>query len=82
LVKGTKTLIFQGTSDRDGAVIFNCADEETVERLRSLMTVFTIKEGLQLCVMGVYELPKSNQVVVHVQNPEMTAKEAIELQTE
>ena len=46
------------------------------------MTVLTIKEGLQLCVMGTDELPKSNQVVVHVQNPEMTAKEATELQTE
>jgi hypothetical protein len=36
LVKGTKAPIFQGTSDRDGAVIFNCADVETGEWLKSL----------------------------------------------
>ena len=52
LVKGTKALIFQGTSDRDGAVIFNCVDVETVEWLKSLMTVLTIKEGLQLRALG------------------------------
>ena len=48
LVKGTKAPIFQGTSDRDSAVIFNCTDVETVEGLKSLTTVLTIKEGLQL----------------------------------
>ena len=36
LVTGTKAPIFQGTSDRDGVVIFKCADIETVEWLKSL----------------------------------------------
>jgi hypothetical protein len=53
LVMSTKAPIFQGTSDRDGAVIFNCADLETVEWLKSLTTVLTIKEGLQLRAVGV-----------------------------
>ena len=52
LVRGTKAPIFQGTSDRDGAVIFNCADVETVEWLKSLTTVLTIREGLQLRALG------------------------------
>ena len=68
LVKGTKAPIFQGTSDRDGAVIFNCADAETVEWLKSLTTVPKIKEGLQLRAVGVDKLPKCHRVVVHVED--------------
>jgi hypothetical protein len=64
---------------RDGAVIFNCADVETVEWLKSLTTVLTIKEGLQLRVLGVDELPKCHRVVVHVEDPEMSVKEMLEL---
>jgi hypothetical protein len=45
LVKGTKASIFQGTSNRDDAVIFNCANEETVEWLKSITTVLSIKEA-------------------------------------
>jgi hypothetical protein len=45
LVMGTKAPIFQGTSERDGTVIFNCADIETVEWLKSLTTALTIKKG-------------------------------------
>jgi hypothetical protein len=52
LVKGTKAPIIQGTSDRDGAVIFNCADVQNVEWLKSLTTVLTIREGLQLRALG------------------------------
>jgi hypothetical protein len=39
LVRGTKAPNFQDTSDRDGAVIFNCADVETVEWLKSLTSL-------------------------------------------
>ena len=78
-VKGTKTPIFQGTSDRDGAVIFNCADVEAFEWLKSLTTVLMIKEGLQLRALGVVELPKRHRVVVHVEDPEMSVKETLEL---
>jgi hypothetical protein len=57
LVMGTNAPNFQGTSDTYGAVIFNCADVETVEWLKSLTTVLTIKEGLQLRALEVDELP-------------------------
>jgi hypothetical protein len=79
LVRGTKAPIFQGTSDRDGAVIFNCADVETVEWLKSLTTVLMIKEGLQLRAVGVTELPKCHRVVVHVEDPKMSVKETLDL---
>jgi hypothetical protein len=79
LVMGTKAPIFQGTSDRDGAVICNCADVETVEWLKSLTTVLTIKEGLQLRALGVDELPKRHRVVVHVEDPKMSVKRALDL---
>jgi hypothetical protein len=79
LVMGTKAPIFQGTSDRDGAVIFNCADVETVEWLKSLTTVLTIKEGLQLRAVGVNELPKCHRIVVHVEDPKMSVKETLDL---
>ena len=64
---------------RDGTVIFNCTNVETVEWLKSLTTVLMIKEGLQLCALGVDELPKRHQVVVHVEDPEMSVKEMLEL---
>jgi hypothetical protein len=51
LVTGTKAPIFQGTSNRDGEVIFNCFNKETLEWLISVMTVLSIKEGLQLCAL-------------------------------
>ena len=79
LVRGTKAPSFQGTSNRDSAVIFNCADVETVEWLKSLAAVLSIKEGLQLCELGVDELPKRQGVVVHVEDPEMSVKETLEL---
>jgi hypothetical protein len=79
LVKGTKAPISQGISDRDGTVIFNCADVETVEWLKSLTTVLTIREGLQMRAVGVDELPKRHRVVVHVEDPEMSVKETLEL---
>jgi hypothetical protein len=79
LVRGTKAPIFQGTSDRDSAIIFNCADVETVEWLKSLTTVLSIKEGLQLRALGVDELPKCHRVVVHMEDPEMSVKVKLEL---
>jgi hypothetical protein len=66
-VKGTKALNFsrhlrereRGRGrERDGAVMFNCAHEQTTKWLNSLITVLSIKDGLQLCVLGVDEQPK------------------------
>jgi hypothetical protein len=45
LVKGTKGPIFQSTSYREGAVIFNYADEETVKWLKSLRQSCVSKRG-------------------------------------
>jgi hypothetical protein len=66
---GTKAPIFQGTSDRDGAVIFNCADVETVEWLKSLTTVLedpemSVKETLELLDRQNKGLATSEWIVV------------------
>jgi hypothetical protein len=52
LAKGSKAPIFQDTSETDGAVIFNCANEQTAEWLKSLTMVLSIKETLQLQCAG------------------------------
>jgi hypothetical protein len=62
------------TSERDGAVIFNCADIETVGWLKSLTTVLTMKEAV-----GIDELPKRHRVVVHVEDPKLSVKQIIDL---
>lgn len=77
LVKNTKATTYQGISDRDGAVILNCADEETAEWLKTIELSF--KEVLQLRPLEVDELPKTHRVFVHMEDPEMTTKEALEL---
>jgi hypothetical protein len=35
--------------------------------------------GFQTCALGVDELPKHHQVMVHVEEPEMNVKESLEL---
>jgi hypothetical protein len=52
LVMGTKAPIFQGISDRHGAVIFNCADVEIVEWLKSLTGVNDQRRVTAACSGG------------------------------
>jgi hypothetical protein len=35
--------------------------------------------GIQMCALGVDELPKHHQVTVHVEDPEINVKESLEL---
>jgi hypothetical protein len=66
LVNGTKAPISQSTSDRDGAVLYNCVDVETVEWLKSITTVLTIKEGIQLrCAEGQVAAQMPSSVAAH-----------------
>ena len=78
IAKGTKAPTFKGTADRDGAVIFNCTDAETEGWLRSLTSVLEIN-GVRLRAVQLDELPRRHRVVVHVEDPRMPVKEAIEL---
>lgn len=78
LAKGTKAPTFRGTSDRDGAVVFNCTDRETEEWLRSLTSELKIN-GIELRALRVDELPRRHRIVVHVEDPTIPVKEALEL---
>lgn len=79
LTRGTKAPTFKGTSDRDGAVVFNCTDEQSAGWLRSLTAEITLKSGASLRALRVDELPKRHRVVVHVDNPKKPINEIIEL---
>ncbi|KYN05108.1 hypothetical protein ALC62_04003 [Cyphomyrmex costatus] len=70
--------IFTGTWERDGAVIFNCANQQTVDWLKSLSTVIKIG-GTALHVLPAGELPKRHRVVVHVEESDLAVEEAIKL---
>ncbi|XP_071572498.1 uncharacterized protein [Temnothorax nylanderi] len=78
IAMGTKAPTFKGTSDRDGAVIFNCTDIETEGWLRSLTSAIDLN-GVRLRALRLDELPRRHRVVVHVEDPKMPVKEAIEL---
>ncbi|KYM97062.1 hypothetical protein ALC62_12263 [Cyphomyrmex costatus] len=69
---------FTGTWERDGAVIFNCANQQTVDWLKSLSTVIKIG-GTALHVLPAGELPKRHRVVVHVEESDLAVEEAIKL---
>ncbi|KYN04947.1 hypothetical protein ALC62_04172 [Cyphomyrmex costatus] len=69
---------FTGIWERDGAVIFNCANQQTVDWLKSLSTVIKIG-STALHVLPAGELPKRHRVVVHVEESDLAVEEAIKL---
>ncbi|KYN05848.1 hypothetical protein ALC62_03215 [Cyphomyrmex costatus] len=69
---------FTGTWERDGAVIFNCANQQTVDWLKSLYTEIRIG-STTLHVLPAGELPKLHRVVVHVEESDLAAETAIKL---
>lgn len=79
LARGARAPTFKGTYDRDGAIIFNCTDEQTSIWLKTLTSEFSLKNGTQLRVLRIDELPKRHRVMVHVENPKMPIKDILEL---
>lgn len=78
LQRGTKAPTFTGSWLRDGALVFACANQESADWLRGLSG--DISTGnVPLRVVPVDELPKRHRVVVHVEEPDLLVKEAIEL---
>ncbi|KYM93660.1 hypothetical protein ALC62_15739 [Cyphomyrmex costatus] len=69
---------FTGTWERDGAVIFNCTNQKSVDWLKSLSTEIKIGSTV-LRVLPAGELPKCHRVVVHVEELDMAGEEAIKL---
>ena len=80
VVEGAKVPIFEGTYEEDGALIVNCAGKQTAEWLKSVTTELFVKGGgVQLRALGIDEAPRRHRVVVHVADPKITAKEALQL---
>jgi len=66
---------FTGSWERDGAIIFCCANQSSAEWLKSLSGE---KLGeVPLRALPADELPKRHRVVVHVEEPDLTVEETI-----
>ena len=75
---GTKAPTFTGSWTRDGALVFACANEESADWLKSLSADLSLG-NVPLRVLPADELPKRHRVVVHVEEPDLSVKEAISL---
>lgn len=78
LQKGTRAPAFTGSWIRDGALVFACANQESADWLKSLSGDISVG-NVPLRVLPVDELPKRHRVVVHVEEPDLSVKEALEL---
>lgn len=78
LSMGAKAPTFTGSWERDGALVFGCADEQTGDWLKSLSSETKIGES-SLRALPLDELPRRRRVVVHVDEPDVTVEEAVTL---
>jgi len=69
---------FTSTWEREGALIFCCANQTSADWLQSLSGELKA-EGVPLRVLPADELPKRHRVVVHVEEPDLTAEETVKL---
>jgi len=69
---------FTSTWEREGAMIFCCANQTSADWLQSLSAELKV-EGVPLRVLPAGELPKRHRVVVHVEEPDLTAEETVKL---
>jgi len=69
---------FTSTWEREGALIFCCANQTSTDWLQSLSGELKV-EGVPLRVLPAGELPKRHRVVVHVEEPDLTAEETVKL---
>jgi len=78
LPEDTKAPTFSGSWERDGALVFTCVDEQSGDWLKNLSSDLKLGEN-SLRVLSVDELPKRHRVVVHVEEPDVSAEEALRL---
>lgn len=78
LQRGTKAPTFTGSWIRVGALVFACANQESADWLKSLSGEINMG-NVPLRVLPVDELPKRHRVVVHVEEPDLSVKGALEL---
>lgn len=78
LPEDTKAPTFSGSWERDGALVFTCADEQSGNWLKRLSSDLKLGES-SLRVLPLDELPKRHRVVVHVEEPDVSAEEVLRL---
>ncbi|EFN70505.1 hypothetical protein EAG_05614 [Camponotus floridanus] len=78
LSEDTKAPTFSGSWERDGALVFTCVDEQSGDWLKNLSSDLKLGEN-SLCVLSVDELPKRHRVMVHVEESDVSAEEALKL---
>jgi hypothetical protein len=76
--EGTKAPNFTGSWERDGALVFACANEETRDWLNQITVSLKIGENT-LRVMPIDELPERHRVIIHVEEPDVTTGEVLSL---
>jgi len=69
---------FIGTWIRDGAIVFDCANQESADWLMSLYGVIRVEDA-PLHVLPANELPKHHRMVMHVEEAVLTAEETDKL---
>jgi len=69
---------FTGSWERDGTLIFCCANQSSADWLKSLSGEMRLEE-VPLRVLPADELPKRHRMVVHVEEPDLAVEEAIKL---
>jgi len=67
---------FTGSWERDGALMFCCANQGSAEWLKSLSGEMKLGET-PLRALPADELPRRHRVVVHVEEPDLTIEETI-----
>ncbi|EFN63407.1 hypothetical protein EAG_12816 [Camponotus floridanus] len=78
LPEATKAPTFSGSWERDGAYVFVCDDEQSEDWLKSLSSDLKM-EGNSLRVVPVDELPRCHRVVIHMDEPDLSAEETLKL---
>ncbi|EFN60689.1 hypothetical protein EAG_04856 [Camponotus floridanus] len=78
LSEGTKAPIFSGFWERDGAFVFRCDDEQSGDWLKSLSSDLKVGRN-SLCVVPIDEQPRCHRMVIHVEEPNLSAEETMRL---
>jgi len=78
LAEGIKAPTFTGSWERDGAMVLACADVQTGDWLKSLASELTIGDAPLGCATD-REATQATSLVVHVEEPDLTAQEALKL---
>lgn len=78
LAEGTKAPTFTGSWERDGAMVIACADGWSGDWLKGLASELAVGDA-PLRVLPIEELPKRHRLIVHVEEPDLTAQEALKL---